>query len=36
MVSFNTIDLLVHNSEGKGVGEYGVHDMTVYGEYDAP
>lgn len=35
MVSFNTIDLLVHNSEGKGVGEYGVHDMTVYGEYDA-
>lgn len=35
MVSFNTIDLLVHNPEGKGVGEYGVHDMTVYGEYDA-
>ena len=35
MVSFNTIDLLVHNSEGKGVGEYGVHDMTVYSEYDA-
>ena len=35
MVSFSTIDLLVHNSEGKGVGEYGVHDMTVYGEYDA-
>lgn len=35
MVSFNTIDLLVHNLEGKGVGEYGVHDMTVYGEYDA-
>ena len=35
MVSFSTIDLLVHNSEGKGVGEYGIHDMTVYGEYDA-
>ena len=34
MLSFNTIDLLVQNSEGKGVGEYGVHDMTVYGEYD--
>ena len=33
MVSFNTIDLLVHNPDGKGVGEYGVHDMTVYGEY---
>ena len=33
MVSFSTIDLLVHNSEGKGVGEYGVHDMTVYAEY---
>lgn len=34
MVSFDTIDLLVHNNEGGGKGEFGMKGTRVYANYD--
>lgn len=33
MVSFSTIDLLVHNPDGKGTGEFGMRGTRVYANY---
>lgn len=33
MVSFSTIDLLVHNPDGKGAGEFGMRGTRVYANY---
>lgn len=35
MVSFSTIDLLVHNPDGKGTGEFGMRGTRVYANYAA-
>ena len=35
MVSFSTIDLLVHNPDGKGAGEFGMRGTRVYANYAA-
>ena len=34
MVSFDTIDLLVHNNAGGGAGEFGMKGTRVYANYD--
>lgn len=34
MVSFDTIDLLVHNNAGGGVGEFGMKGTRVYANYN--
>ena len=34
MVSFNSIDLLVHNNAGGGSGEFGMKGTRVYANYD--